>query len=93
MKNKQVLDFKTFIKESYDNETYNLNLKFADFDEYSRAVDFFNSSSAFHVKDENLEFKSLTFSCLDQDDMDITENEIDNELIKNGFDNYFFESE
>jgi len=77
-------------------ENYNgvkLHLKFDDVDEYLKAVDYFNSKSNFYFDDINYEFKTITFHCSDQDDADITEEEIDAELLKNNFDNYYFESE
>ena len=62
--------------------------------EYERAKEFFEGSySSFSVDKENDEFRSLYFKVSDQDDADVTEREIEKELLENDFDDYTFESE
>lgn len=80
---------KTF--ESYNS--INLDLRFNDYDEYMKAVEYFNEESQFFPNDTNSEFKSITFYCTDQNDADITEAEITNDLKTKGFNNYYFEQE
>lgn len=78
----------------YENyRDVNLIVKFKDVDEYFRAAEFFKDNSSFTPNDYDSEFLSISFSCTDQDDVDITEKEIKKELDENNFYNYYFESE
>jgi hypothetical protein len=78
----------------YENyRDVNLIVKFKDVDEYFRAAEFFKDNSLFTPNDYDSEFLSISFSCTDQDDVDITEKEIKKELDENNFYNYYFESE
>ena len=91
MKNKHVKTFENF--DSIDNNKYILVLRFKNSDEYTKAVDFFNYDSEFFSERSNDEFMALDFNCSDELDMNTTEHAIDKELIKNGFEGYYFEQE
>lgn len=80
-----------YIKLFEEFEDTILVLRFNDTEEYLKAVEYFNSKSPFSPSDTNYEFKSISFYCSDQDDADITENDITDELNTQGFDNYYFE--
>ena len=92
MKNVHISDYDSYIKESR-NEQYILLLTFTDSKEFTKAVSFFNGESSFVSDVANFEFSSLSFTCTSKNDIDSLENEINTELIENGFDNYYFESE
>jgi hypothetical protein len=80
--------------KKYENfKSINLSIKFNDFDEYLKAIEFFNSKSNFSAENTNSEFKTISFSCTDQDDANLTEKEIETELINNNFENYYFEGD
>lgn len=81
---------KTF--ESYNNDI-KLDLRITDDDEYHKAVEFFNNKSVFYPESTNDEFNSISFQCTNQDDADVTEKGITDELIKNNFDDFYFEQE
>lgn len=71
----------------------NLTVNFNDVDEYFRAAKFFKEDSSFTPNEYDSEFLSISFSCSDQDDADVTEQEIQNELDENDFSDFYFESE
>jgi hypothetical protein len=75
------------------NKNINLILKFDNEDEYFKAVEYFKDDSQFFPNDYDSEFLSISFSCSDQDDADVTEQAIQDELDENDFSNYYFESE
>lgn len=70
-----------------------LVLRFKDYSEYEKAINFFDNESSFSPGEYNSEFLSMTFACTDQVDADVTEEEIQNELDENGFSDFYFESE
>ena len=70
-----------------------LVLRFKDYSEYEKAINFFDNESSFSPGEYNSEFLSMTFACTDQVDADVTEEEIKNELDENGFSDFYFESE
>lgn len=78
--------------ENYRDDV-NLIVKFKDIDEYFRAAEFFKNDSSFTPNDYDSEFLSISFSCADQDDADVTEHEIQNELDENNFSGFYFESD
>lgn len=79
--------------EQFNNNEINLIVKFKDDDEYIKASEFFQNNSEFFAEEFNDEFRSISFSCSDQDDADVTEKAIQDELDENGFSNFYFESE
>ncbi|MCK9415543.1 hypothetical protein M0Q97_02660 [Candidatus Dojkabacteria bacterium] len=79
--------------EQFNNNEINLIVKFKDKDEYFKAIEFFQNNSEFFAEEFNDEFRSISFSCLDQDDADVTEKAIQDELDENDFSNFYFESE
>lgn len=86
MKHKRIKLYKEYAN-------FNLVLKFKSFDEYSHALEFFNTESSFYPDETNSEFLSLSFSCSNQEDLDATETSIEEELVSKGFNNYYFETE
>ena len=78
--------------ENYRDDV-NLTVNFNDIDEYFRAAEFFKEDSSFTPNEYDSEFLSISFSCSDQDDADVTEQEIQNELDENDFSDFYFESE
>lgn len=81
--------------KTFENFKTNLKLivKFKSEDDYERAVEYFENESQFFPESTNDEFRSIYFDCIDQYDADATEVEISNELIRNDFSNYYFETE
>lgn len=71
----------------------NLILTFKNDEEYQKAIHFFNDESDFTPFDFNEEFKSISFHTSNQEDANVTEKYIYEELINNGFENFYFESE
>jgi len=78
---------------SEKNNDVKLIITFSDYDEYTEAIKYFQLDSYFFPNDYNNENQTISFYCEDQNDADVTEKEIDKELVDNGFNNYRFESE
>lgn len=79
--------------EQFNNSEINLIVKFKDEDEFFKAIHFFQNESDFLPNEYNNDFLSISFSCSDQDDVDVTEKAIQDELDENNFSNFYFESE
>jgi hypothetical protein len=70
----------------------NLQICFTTEEEYNKAVNFVANHSEFYGE-SNDEWKMLVVECSDQQDADANEKGINEELIANEFDNYYFEIE
>lgn len=81
-------EFDIEIEESNINEMF-LSVKFSDVDEFNKAKEFFDNTSGFNPDYINNEFMTFDFEVDGQDDMDATENYIDNEL-QEYFNSYSF---
>lgn len=93
----KVMRFKKFVNFTNEEYIYSgdkicLEVVFNNEEQYLNAINFFNSESSDFTPDElNNEFRSISFDCDNQKELDSLEIYIEKELIDNGFESYYFE--
>jgi hypothetical protein len=69
-----------------------LHIRFKTNEDYTKAVEFVNNDSEFYAE-ENDQWMTLVVDVSDQHDADVNEKGIEEELIEEGIENFYFEIE